>query len=325
MQPNISEISIDDVLAGKFKFDPEFQVSKHSKFSDPEWIFYDSESARLNSVPQARLRVNWEAYVNGEEEILLPQSIIDELKILTVIYLDIPVVLTGRTKQLKPSTVVISLRALARLISNIFQTSFISNNPVLKGLTHISSISDISFDEVKVAVLNSPFKDGALVKKMLIYLTSPAFNKYLPKSITWGSKDIDSLEFKYGKKRSNHKRVMPNDLFRFLSDNACDDVINFLKFLEIEPADKTIPNECNSEILKLKNGKEIFETYTRIRVIDRDATHKKHTKSHFASFEERRKFKSKFGLKPEKMLEAGYRAQRAAYTVIALYTGARYS
>lgn len=326
-------LELERVLNGKVVFDPEFLVSRHSVFNDAIWDFNDGSAIRLNSVPAARLRINWGSYLTGDstadadpESILLPEKIVHELKIFATLYVHVPEVFNGYTaRAIKPQTAVIAIRALARLFSAIYRNSLFSKLGNAGKLSHIESIADIRLSDIRAAIMHSPFSDGQSLKRALRNLGSTAMAKYLVKGpLPWTVLDLDSIEFKFSKKRSDYKPVMPNDLFRMLSNAACGDVRGFLGFLGEESEDKAPVTIATHKMMNVADGRGLFEEYIRIRTKDRELFAEL-KKRHFGSWWDRKEFRENYGVSLQNVLDYIYRVQRAAYTVIGLYTGARYS
>lgn len=331
MKP-LPKLDLNTVLAGHAIFADDFPVSAKSLFSHECWDYVAEKSARQNSVPDARLRIHWGNYARGENEdaagenLLLPPLIIHELQIFTVLYHRIPEVFTGTaSRELKAQTVVVTIRALARCLSAIYRNSLLGGQTNGEPLSHIENLSDISLRELRRTLEESPYADGELLKRGLGYLATPVFQKYLQGgSLQWNKKDLETLDFCYTKARDDYNPVMPNDLFRFLSNTACSDVIGFLRLLGIQPEDKTSIAQSAACALAVSNGRKMFDDYVQIRAHDREHRAKV-GKKQFASKTERKYFQLNHLVTLQETLDYLYRVQRAAYTVIGLYTGARYS
>ena len=330
----LPELNLEKLLQGKVMFGPSFRVSKKSVFSDGIFDFNDDKVIRLNSVAACCLRLDWDSFATGSEEndvdgkgtILLPLEIIHELKILTVLYHRVPSAFSGfNNRKLKPQTVVAVVRGLARFLSAIYRVSLFAGLGATHRLSHITSISAITLSDITQALETTPFVDGTTLKRALGLLTTPVMSRHLLEGpVNWNRHDLKSLNFRYAEERRDYNPVMPNELFRFLSNTACADILGFLQLLGIDSADKTTTN-INLGIAKdVVNGKQMFEDYVAIRLKDREYAAKLGKKSNNSSLE-RKKFARDYGISVKDFLALIYRVQRASYAIIGLYTGARYS
>ncbi|WP_167759927.1 tyrosine-type recombinase/integrase [Methylotenera oryzisoli] len=321
-------IDVQAVMSGKFVFDENFQITKKSTFGSRFWDFYDEALIRQTSTPKTRLQIDWDNYIGGNSEqelYILPDQMIYELKVFTAIYYLVPGVFSTTSKGVKPQTVVVAFRALARLFSAIYRESILLKLSSTSSLTHIQSITDITLIDIKRALTDSVFRDGSSLKRGLMYLATGVISRCFGKSVKWKWAEVMALDFKYAKKRPEYNPVMPNELFRFLSNRACSDVRGFLKWRGIESEDSLEIDIQNYKVFEIPNGAEMFEDYVRIRTLDRNIAHELKVKPHYGTLELRRQFKEKYGLYLSDVLDYLYNVQTAAYTVIGLYTGARYS
>ncbi|MBF4990747.1 tyrosine-type recombinase/integrase [Methylophilus sp. QUAN] len=324
------KIDIKSVIENDFNFDEEFYVSKKSKFQDDFWDFFDESLTRQTSVPISRLQINWENYrchVSGDsnEARSIPDQLIYELKILTAISYLVDSSLKGKG-WVKPQTVIVMVKILARFFSAVYKESLISLRSQSGSLSHISSITDIRLHDIAETLKSYSFKDGKALKKGLKDLTSPIVTRYLGKGVLWTNTDIEALAFKYETQRTDYNPVMPNDLFKFLSNRACGEVKGFLNWLNIEAADNGHAEIPKHKVLECSSGGNlVFEDYTNIRKIDREISAALSKKRHFGTIKLRAKFKEDHGILLSDVLDYIYKVQRAAYTIIGMYTGARYS
>lgn len=321
-------IDFDTVLSGEFKFDKDFPITKKSTFGSDQWDFSDETQIRQTSVPITRLKINWDSYRVGDSEesiYILPEQIIYELKLFTVIYYLVPGVLSSASNGVKPQTAVVTFRALARLFSAIYRENLLIKFSNSVPLTHIQSITDITLTDIKKALKDSAFRDGVTLKKGLLYLATGVISRYFCKPVQWKQADIKMLDFKYTNERKNYNPVMPNELFRFLSNRACSEVRGFLNWLGLESHDDSEVDVQIYRILETDIGAKIYDDYVKIRVLDRNVSYELKKKGHYGSLKLRQQFKEKYNINPIDVLEYIYKVQRAAFTIIGLYTGARYS
>ncbi|WP_295003474.1 hypothetical protein [uncultured Dechloromonas sp.] len=327
-------LRLEDVLAGRPFIEAKTRVSAKSCFFDDQWDFTNNSVARLSSVPESRLRINWGMYcadAQGEHDdhrsALITKMMVEELKIFSYLYLNLPSAfgLHG-TRSAKPQTLVVMVRALVCLFSDVLQRYQLDDwISTTRHLSPIQSITDLSLRAISTTLADSPRADGVAVKKGLKLLASPVMKAaFQQRTLQWNTQDIKALPAKTSKKRNDYLRVMPNDLFRLLSNTACSDVLGFLRFIGEEAHDKSgkpfEPKFSNSLI----DGAALISDYIALRQDDREfaaRTGKKRTGPSAKSA----KFKRNYGVGRKQVFSWLYRVQRAAFTVIGLYTGARYS
>lgn len=332
MKHFLKESHLQELLVGKFVFRSDMPVSIHSVFGDEMWYFRDQNKVRLNSVPDSRLMIPWLTYSTDSENdtqdhtsSFLPPGIIQELKILAFLYLHLPSIFAKNLRQsLKPQTVAVTVRVLVSFFSEIYKVHLLSGINSSSHFSHIRSISDISLQDVKLALQSHNRSDGKLLQKGLRNLSNPTLQKYFNHPVAWNAHDIDTLDFRYNKKRTDYNPVMPNELFRLLSNNSSSHVSSFLRFLGHEPEDKSNYEMCEDSLLGSTNGRQMFEDYVAIRLRDRDGRAKTGKKRNYTG-NLRKRFKKNHGIPVKDFFNYLYLIQRAAYTVIGLYTGARYS
>lgn len=329
-----AKITLKDVLEGRFLIDPNTRVSAKSRFVDDLWDFTDPGSVRLSSVPDARLRIEWAMYCTARDDddfddhrgALITRQMVDEFKAFAFLYRSLPSAFGLRGIQsVKPQTLVTTVRALIRLFSEVLQRYQLSDLVSKSHLGPIRSLSDVSLRDIREALANSPRVDGAALNKGLKLLANPVMIRAFPQlALQWNAQDIKGLTFKFPKKRTDYKRVMPNELFRFLSNTACADVLGFLHFLGQEPHDKSVQPVQNPFGVEVSDGTRLLADYIAIREVDREYAART-GKKQAASRGQRKKFKQIYGITPKEVFDWLYQIQRAAFTVIGLYTGARYS
>lgn len=332
MNTSLNHSQLNELIEGLFVFRDELPVSIHSYFGDDYWDFRDRRKIRLSSVNDSKLIIPWYTYStnfetesNDHTSSFLPPGIINELKMLAFLYKNFPSVFANqKNKILKPQTVVTTVRVLASFFSGIYKKSLLSGINSTAQFSHIRSITDISFFEVQQALKTHKRSDGDVLRKALQYLSSSVLQKYFPNPVAWNAHDIDALEFRYPSKRSDYTPVMPNELFRFLSNTASSHIASFLNFLGLEMTDNSRYESYDVTFLKSKCGSQMFEDYISIRLCDREGRAKYGVKTNYSSTL-RKQFKANYGISVNVFFKYLYLVQRAAYTVIGLYTGARYS
>ncbi|BDT72750.1 hypothetical protein os4_22950 [Comamonadaceae bacterium OS-4] len=326
--------SLEAVLKEMYRPDGNTRVSKLSRYSDGTWYFTDSSQIRLNSVPKTRLMIPWKAYETGELagektshlSAVLPQTMLQELKVLAYLNLKLPTAFPRTGKQsVKPQTVVTTIRALVTLLSEIQEEYVVEMNAAHVNRSPIQSIADIPLADIKHALSLSARSDGAALSKGLADLASPIMkNVFAGGALQWNPQDLKTLEFHYPQPRTDYEKAMPNDLFRLLSNTACNDVTTFLRFLGESLCDPTTHPDRDHPLSSIADGKKAMLDYIEIRKSDRIASAKAGSKQSATGIL-RRAFKRNHRVTPQEFQLYLYRVQRAAYCVIGLYTGGRYS
>lgn len=328
------KLQIEDVLKPHYRPVPSARVSGKSRFADDQWDFTDDTKVRLNSVPVSRLVVDWGFYAilkedDGDEthrSAVLPVSIIEELKVVAYVYLKLPSAFRTRGIQsVKPQTLNTMIRALVLLFSDVYRDRYRNIVGWDMPPSYIHSLSNVTLEAIRWAQRGSDRADGAALRKGLCVMAAPALQTiYVGGPLHWNVNDVKNLDFSYPHVRDDYKKVMPNGLFRFLSNTACADVVGFLVFLGRTPCDTTIKSNISLKLSSPQHGGRLFEDYVAIRKRDRQFIFSAGRTSN-NSQTARRKFKSNYGVTLQEVFRYLYRVQRAAYTVIGLYTGARYS
>jgi hypothetical protein len=334
----LAKLTFSEVSSQDFTISPDARVSVHSKFSDDFWDFNDEARKRSVAVENSAQVLDWAIYTTplearkfrpgvpdtGHLRAFLPSGILQELKVLA--YLSLALASadfgSGRSTANKPSTVVRGIRALICMFSDIFG-SYAKLVEPYGGAPFITSVCDVTLDDIKQAVANSPLTHGDQLEYYLGRLASPAFAKFLPRPLEWNRHDLRDVSFKTPEERTDYIPVMHDDLFRLMSDSACAEVKGFLKLLRREPQDKR--KERIAPTFTHDDGPALFAHYVRIRQRDRGAREKYGKRTAQSSRGLRNSFKRRYGLATESFYSYMTRVQRAAFTVIGLYTGGRYS
>lgn len=328
-----AHVTIEDVLAGRPFLDADTRVSRNSRFGDDLWDFTSPDKVRLSSVPDSRLRIDWAMYCTVRDDntfsdhrgAFITRELVEELKVFAFLYMSLPSALGKRgTQSIKPHTLVVTVRALIVLFSDVLRRYQLPGLEQKPHLGPIRSLTEVSLQDIRAVLKNSPRANGGTLKKGLSLLAHPAITRALSvKSLQWNAQDIQGLAFKFSERRADYDKVMPNELFRFLSNSACTDVLSFLSFLGQSPHDQS-DQPAIPPIGSTCNGSQLLSDYIAIREIDRNyaaRTGKKQSVAHL----QRKKFRLAYGVTPKETFLWLSRIQRAAFTVIGLYTGARYS
>ncbi|WP_159078797.1 tyrosine-type recombinase/integrase [Orrella marina] len=333
MNANQSPVTIEDVMAGRTLFDANTRVSNNSRFGDDFWDFTNPQIARFSSVPNGRLRLDWAMYCTVSDDntfsdhrgALITKEMVQELKVFAFLYLTLPSAFGMRGVQsAKPQTVVITVRALIVLFSDVLRHHRLLGLEQQPQLSSIRYLTDVSLQDIRTVLKNFPRANGDTLKKGLSLLAHPQIARAISvKSLQWNARDIKGLAFKFPEKRTDYEKVMPNELFRFLSNSACADVLSFLSFLGESAHDQS--GQPSTPPIGLNcNGAQMLSDYIAIREFDRSYSARLGKRGSSTAWQ-RKKFRLAYGVTPKEMFLWLYRVQRAAFTVIGLYTGARYS
>lgn len=327
-------LRLNDVLQGRVFVEADTRVSAKSRFGDDIWDFTNTNSVRLSSVPEGRLRINWAMYCSDVAEddyddhrgAVITKQMVDEFKLFGYLYFNLPSAFALRGVQsVKPQTLVVTLRALILLFSDVLQRYQLNGWDSTLRMIPIQSLTDVSLRTIRETLADSPRTDGMLLKKGLKLLACPVMTAaFQQRALQWNTQDIKTLPFKVPKQRANYQKVMPNQLFRLLSNTACSDVLGFLQFIGEESHDKFGTPSEPTFISTLADGAALIADYIALRQNDREFTARTGKKRTGPS-PEALKFKSIYGVGRKEVFSWIYRVQRAAFTVIGLYTGARYS
>lgn len=337
------EITIESISSDGFNLN-DFFVSKKSRFSESHWDFRDDKNLRLNTYNDSKIQIDWSLYVMESEKYSLEHSekiikthhdanitlnLLQEIKIVCFLQLEIPSALKTRGKKIKkskPTSVCLTARTLVTLFATIDQIRYkrISHLAPKINYRPINSISEISLEDLDVGIQNYPFSDGEALKKALRYLCTPLLKiKKFNISINWNKNDLENLKFPSTGTRDT-KKVMPNELFRMLSDNASLDVAFFSESLKWLREDKETPFKHSALLPQDIFFAQAWEDYIEIRIEDQEYSQKLGKKSVNTQLQ-RKAFKNIYGLPVSDFRDYITRVQRACMLLIGLYTGGRYS
>lgn len=337
------EITIDSINSEEFDLN-NFFVSKKSCFSDSHWDFREENNLRLNTYTESKIQIDWSIYVikfeeyssaNAEKIIKthhdanITLNLLEEVKIICFLQLEVPSALKTRGKQIKkskPTSVCLTARTLVTLFTVIDQIRYNRISRLAPTIKYhpINSISEISLEDLEVGILNYPFNDGEALKKSLRYLCTPLLKtKNFNISINWTTNDLENFKFPSTGTRDTEK-VMPNELFRLLSDNASLDVTFFSESLKWTREDKNTPFKHPAQLPKDIFFAQAWEDYIEIRIEDQEYSQKLGKKSVNTQLQ-RKAFKNSYGLPVSEFRDYIVRIQRACMLLIGLFTGGRYS
>lgn len=300
----------------------ETVVAKGVLFGDDSWRFHDPENQRLAYYGPASLTIFW----NGDTNVAysaLPQATIQAVKLFAFLYLHVPATVTRQRRgqsQNHPATVCATIKQLLGFLTHVYEKAMLDGG----SLSPVESLHDISLKHLRESLKDWDSGRGSDLRRTLIYLASPVVQKacegFAPR---WSAADIRSLDFKPDGTRDDYARVFPNQLFRLISNTASADVAGFLRFVgetSASKADGIIP-----PFFEHLDGEGIFLAYTDYRARQADCRCYGDGGAYGEGMEAKRRCLERLGATPGQVLTYIRRVQEAACSLIAVYTGARYS
>ncbi|MDO3623580.1 hypothetical protein Q3O98_21115 [Ralstonia pseudosolanacearum] len=300
-------------------------VSPFSKFGDAYWYFYDKRNPRHLTYSPAALTVSW---LQADEDSLhagLPESTLQVVKLYAFLQLHAPSVFgLSRKKSGKnhPSTVCNYVKNLVPFLGHVYEKSLLDGGV----LPPASTLQDISVRHLRESLRDWDIGRGEDLRRALICLANSVIQNacegFAP---LWTPADIRSLKFRMETSRDDYVPVFPNPLFRLISNSATDDVAGFLRFMGEESA-SAVEGEIQLPFYDLVSvGPEIFEIYVELR-LRQDAWQRYKQRSALGDGMRAKKAAMlRLGATPGELLDYLHRVHEAACSLIALYTGARYS
>jgi integrase len=302
-----------EIVSGHFKFRSSLRVSGLSEYGDEIWSWADPTNERSNSYEPYFLTIRWKTV---QSSYTLTDSIISDLKKFTLMrYSHSKEVFWGnlRNGNAHPATIVKEIKTLVCFLRHL--RAQLSGD----GYSLINNLSDIEVEDLSNALSNYPRKQLASLKKTLIYLSSPTLGQMFDCGpLLWNQYDVKNLQWNI-KKRVPYERIA-DDLFRFLSNTATNDVKQFLTALGIETQDKMKLSEDNDRYLvAIPKFRQLYEDYVDMLAMFRRRTKENNANSKYQIW--LHKHSGSIGL----MREFVDRVRAAAQLLIAMYTGARRS
>jgi hypothetical protein len=296
-------------------------VSKNVRFGDDYWPLHDPENPRLKNYTVADLAISWKndkhtAYA------AVPWATIQVVKLFAFLYLHTPAIVCSRRKgnsRNHPHTVCQLAKRLLSFLAHVHEKSLLTGG----SLPPAESLHDVSVRHLRESLKDSDFGRGSDLRRALIYLASPAIKEacmgFAP---SWTPADIRSLSFKESEARDDYEPVFPNPLFRLISNKATDDVAGFLRFIGEAPA-----SDASGDIppsFENLDGPAMFQAYVEHREQD-FARHRSGGATYGNGVEAKRNQLERLGCIAGEFLQYIRRVHEASCSLIALYTGARYS
>lgn len=318
------------LVAGEFLFNPELRVSKKSRFEDGRWDWTIENNLRLKVTRKAKLCIDWTEITLGANtqrsnskiklhplklfRPALHEEIVEDLKRAFFIAASFPSLLSGdRKREKKPITIVNEIRLCVNFLSHLCSESLLPNR-----FARIKRLSDVRLADIQRSIETFPYFLGRL-KSLLMFLAGETIQgNFKHGRLQWSSQDIKMLHWPPTKEGGNIA-TLPDRLFALLSNSSADLVLEFHLFLGNDTRDTS----TESASLKVKQRAwprftEMYKSYLHRREIIRTRG-RKWVSNHTVAFVR------EFGVKPRTVREFLSDVQTAAFQIILLYTGMRYS
>jgi hypothetical protein len=297
-------------------------VSKSAQFGDDVWSFSDPENPRLNNYSEAALSISWKGDKNAAYA-ALPWATIQVVKLFAFLYLHAPAVVCSRRKgnsRTHPYTVCQLVKLLLAFLAHVHEKSLLTGG----SLPRTKSLYDVSVRHLRESLRDWNSGRGKDLRRALTGLVSSAIQEtcggFAPR---WTPTDIRSLGFKESEARYDYNPVFPNPLFRLISNTATDDVAGFLNLVG-ETSCSNVPGVIPPIFANL-DVPAIFQTYIEYRERDYAQKHSRVKVTKGNGFQAKKNQLEGLGCKAGEVLQYIRRVHEASCSLIALYTGARYS
>lgn len=298
-------------------------VSKRVRFGDDNWSLFDPENPRLKNYTDAGLNISWKHEKNAAYA-ALPWATIQVVKLFAFLYLHAPAVVSSQRKgnnRNHPSTVCQLVKPLLTFLAHVHEKSLLDGGT----LPPAQSLHDVSVKHLRESLRDWEIGRGTDLRRALIYLTCPAIQEactgFAP---NWTPTDIRSLSFKESEARDDYETVFPSPLFRLISNTATDDAVGFLRFIGARPA-SDISGVIPSSFENL-DGPAIYQAYVEYREKDYAKKHRTIENVNYRhGVGAKKNFLESLGCTAGEFLSYIRRVHEASCSLIALYTGARYS
>lgn len=304
-------------------FADSFRVSKLSTFLDDVYDYNDETNPRLARFEDSnQLRIFW-AGDQCPANCVIPPLMLKALRTFAVLHhIEPGTVVPSSAGTNSPVTVCQTMTTFLAFLGHLLHTC---------GLEISFRSKYLSFASVTVTHLDTAIKSWGKsnqdrIKRVLNGLTSVVLREMHPEiAPTWTSSDIGQLKF-VDKERSDKDYVLPNPLFRLLSNAATERVCGFIEFLGRESI-CGVPGKLPHLLEPSRgNGAVVLADFIAIR------HQRKHEErglgprvSDVCSQTLKTRFIQDYGFNPQVFLNYLYEVSNAACTIIALYTGCRYS
>ncbi len=315
------------LMSGEFLFSPDLPVSEKSRFGDGKWDWNDENNIRLKVNSPCQLMIDWAAITleaKSSRQVKLkrnqlfipqlPERLVEDLKRAFLIIAYHPSLIRGNlNRQMKPISIVRDIRSAISFFSHIYSES-LSTRPT----GFIAKLSDVKLSDVRQSLETYPYALSRL-KTILTWLAAAAVQANLKYGrVGWTSRDIKTLHWPL-QKEVEPIRTLPDGLFALLSNTCTDLILEFHHLLG--NSTRNAITESAERKLRERNWpafREVFESYVRRCECTR-------VKGGQWASNNTKLFFPKFGLMPGAVRKFLYDVQTAAFQIILLYTGMRYS
>ncbi len=331
MVKNLGEhaYSLDDhqaIVSGTFMFDPTLRVSERSKFGDDDWDWFDESNKRLKIVSKYKLAIDWAEILGVRPPKRqcnfpshrryvpqLPQEIVEDLKRAFFIVSFFPSLVRGRRKvKKKPITMVLEIRQCINFLSHIYLESLRDQSKRVKKLC------DITLDDIRKGIKTYPYMLYGMKSVLMLVAAEVVQTNLKHGRLQWTTHEIKMLHWPR-LAEGESIRTLPDRLFALLSNTSADLVLEFHLLLGNSTADTdTKSASIRSLTRNWPRFRDMYDSYLGRRQILRlkgPGWVSAHT----------RRFVKTFGFEPRNLSEFLFDVRVAAFQIILLYTGMRYS
>jgi integrase len=318
------------LVSGQFVFHPGLPVTEKSRFGDPEWNWFDEQNLRFKIIHQCNMRIDWSVPTAGLKHPgskargaakthrrfipQLPKEIIEDLKRAFYITSHFPSLIRGKRKgRKKPITIVHEISLCINFLSHIY-----SERLRTQPRNRINKLSDITLADIRNGIETCPYAIRDL-KGILMLLAGEVVQVNLKHGrLQWNSHDIKKLHWPQSRDEEPI-RSLPDALFALLSNASADLVLEFHLLLGNSTSDTSIESaSTKSAARNWPRFREMYESYVGRRRLLRSKG------SGWVSAHSR-EFIKIFGFEPRVLSEFLFDVRVAAFQIILLYTGMRYS
>lgn len=326
MSPNTYNFRVDE-FAEQFPegLSSSTQVSAFSVFGDVTWQLHDPENERLRAYNPSECNIIWAGRGAEGSYLRLPEGMVNLLKLFAFLYLRAPALVIRRSKRSgenHPVTVASLLDALQSFFELLYEKSRIDGG----SLPPVRSFVDITPRHIRATLAGVSGRTRDL-KRGLLAMTSHALEIACGSpAVGWTASDIENISFKAPKSRTDYQRVFPNAMFRLVSNAATDDLVGFLSFIGEQPVSSSAGHIPEPFAGIANCGSAVFQAYVSYRQVSTAYVRERETAREYGEGRDaKREELERYGVTAEQVLKYITRVRDAACSLIALYTGARYT
>lgn len=319
MSMSIEQISIESVTNTDFKISDSYPVTDKVVFGENLWDFNDEKNSRLNSVDEAKLRIDWK-----EWEVKINKSITRDFKVICFVYLKCAK-LVSKKNRIKPNSIIPVLKNVLSIYQKVIDSSIIEIGDERISLVQDNSDISISqFENVPITIQNQ--KE---FKRILTAMANPVVSKFFNAKPTWNQADIKNLKL-ITKSASNIKELstkpFADDFFMDMVKQTTLDVIGFKKYISMQIHTKVPQSYLKeiSDIFKVSDLKKAFKDYVELRKYQRNKSIEHGKRESYAS-NLNKDFLYEHGVTVNQFYKNLKRIQRSAIFLLMQFTGVRYS